>query len=80
MRFDRPGQKRPEKFRPPTECRAVGCRKHQMPGVIMCAAHWRMLPLDLRERYSLTAERTDARLAAISDCVRYVAEIEGPIA
>ena len=79
MRFDRPGMKRPSKFRPADECRAVGCRQRQSAGLIMCGPHWRSLPSHLHDAL-LRAANHDEELAAISNCVRYVAEIEGPIA
>lgn len=62
-------------------CRAVGCREPVPPQLLMCRAHWSMVPKKIQNwvwsTYQGGEQRRDEWVEAATEAIRAVAEAEG---
>lgn len=66
-------------------CHAKGCRREVRPSLLMCLAHWRLVPKPLqlavwkhyRPGQEITKDPSEEYLAAMRTAIEAVARIEG---
>lgn len=62
------------------KCHATGCEKEVPPRMLMCAAHWRMVPKTIQRRVwntyvegqEIRKDPTSAYLNAMAQAIRFV--------